>query len=113
MNIYKDEPERFLALLHDTEQVDAPNLSFLLEFVGTIPDRALALRTLLQFKDHPKPYVREGVLLGLDLRLGLDMIEELNHFATHDPSETIRNFARGMLSDLTRELMVDEYPWRW
>jgi len=75
-------------------------LTFAAEHMGRAADRALALKTLQPLLEHPKPYVREGALIGLGEHLGADLRERLALFIAEDPCPELRSIAAGFLEDL-------------
>ena len=97
-----EEPAR-LALWIEEATLDPTDLTFAAEYLGLASDRPLVLRALLPLLEHPKPYVREGALLGLGRHLAADMEPRLRSVVSDDPAPEIRALAQGLLDELVRE----------
>ena len=76
-----------------------PRLTYAAEALGAVdPETALpALRDLV--REHPKSYVREGALYGLE-RLGTEQARaEIRRAAERDPSVSLREVAHDLLDE--------------
>lgn len=77
-----------------------PNLTFVAEALGKVLGEpgSLALAALLPLLEHPKAYIREGVLLGLAGHLGIPAVRHaVCQSAAFDSVPEIRQLAHEIL----------------
>lgn len=91
-----EDPARLVAWL---PALSAPDLTHALEALGTA-DAELALPALTEMvREHPKSYVREGALYGLERLSSQEALAEIARSSTHDPSPGIREVAAEILEE--------------
>jgi len=74
-------------------------LTFAAEHAGRIPDSLKVVAVLLPLLDHPKAYVREGVLYGLRRHRTPDVCSRLERLLSDEPVEEIREIASEILAE--------------
>ena len=88
------DPAKLLNLITSGTLTD-PDLTFAAEYAGLIGESAIPY--LVPLLDHPKAYVREGAIIGLQAtrRIGQhpEVLTKLRQLAGTDPSEALREVA--------------------
>jgi hypothetical protein len=89
-----EDPQRLVAWI---PTLSPPDLTYAAEALGDV-DPAAALPVLRRLlRDHPKSYVREGALYGLERLDSADAQAEVARASTHDPSPGLREIASEIL----------------
>lgn len=99
----RDQPATLLLNVYYARPAE---LAFIAEAVGTIDNPHLTIHvdaTLLFLSFHPKGFVREGAVYGMQHRGTVPMIDRIRQMSTGDPDADIRSVAFDALEDTQAE----------